>query len=1129
MVATRFDYVRRGRPGPSPTAPRRALSRRRRRPPARAWAILGLLICGAPLQATPGMAAPAGDYGLVGRWPDATAQSPPGTFVDPTGLDISPAGVLAVADTGNARVQLFAADGRFLVAMGQFGAREGETVAPRDVALANARVYATDPPSGRVVVWSEDGTPVATAPGFGEPWGIAATRDGRLLVTDRDRGEIVVLAADGQRLAAWGRPGGRGGELDHPEGIAVAPNGEVFVADRGNSRIQVLSALGRFRDDFLLPEPGGGIADLAVDGRDNVFVLAGERVLWLDRDSANRVTLVTALDLEHGAGVALGPAYGLFVARASSAAGVGEVNRLPLVRGAPPDLVLGAFGGAMGRLVDPRRLAAGPGDEVLVLAPRSLGRYGADGAFLGLRSMAADDAVTLPGGELVTVTGTEVSRWDGAGLRRWTWPPPGSDPTGGMATPELRYSWLAHVAYDPMADQICVLDAGTGTVLRLTPDGQLADMLPVASGASFTAYGDLDVMPDGTLALTNPAFGQIELRSRDGALRRAMPLPAAPLRLDAAGNRLFVLTEDGWLWRFGLDLKLEAAWDATAGGRLVDVMAASDDAWVLDTAHNQVLRWAWDEERLPQPPPRLPEELRCAVTVAARANPEVLLRGETTSVTLTVSGTCPSTVLDTDILLVTDESGSMKGEKLAAAKAAAHAFLNSVDFSRTQVGLVAFSHEAALAQPLTADSSLLRAAVDAMAAVGGTDIAAGLRLAHGELDGPRHRPAARRAMVLLTDGNSEVGDAVRSALEAKLHGAWLLVIGLGDDVNGELLRHLATSPADYYEAPAAEQLDQIYSDIGRRIRADGLARTLAIRETLPPELEFDGAVAGPAPSQQGQSLVWSLSAVGFEGVALQYRVRPRQVGQQPAVGQAEADFIDGFGRGGRAIFPVPWIAVLEPRHLPTPTPSATPLPPQPVFLPLLAKGHCLLTEQHADVMLVLDASHSMLDADDGGRTKLEAAVAAASTFVGLLRLPVDQVGLVVFHSQATIAAPLAADAATVRAALASVTAAPGTRLDLGLEAARGQLAGPARRPWNVPVVVLLTDGRPSGASPEQVVAVAERLRAPGTVVFAIGLGQDVDPDLLGRVTADAGRVYLAPDGDDLEGIYRLVAGAIPCH
>jgi hypothetical protein len=38
----------------------------------------------------------------------------------------------------------------------------------------------------------------------------------------------------------------------------------------------------------------------------------------------------------------------------------------------------------------------------------------------------------------------------------------------------------------------------------------------------------------------------------------------------------------------------------------------------------------------------------------------------------------------------------------------------------------------------------------------------------------------------------------------------------------------------------------------------------------------------------------------------------------------------------------------------------------------------------------------------------------------------------------------------------------------------------------------------------------------------------VDPELLERVATDPSHLYLAPDGEDLERIYRAIAAVIPC-
>jgi uncharacterized protein YegL len=82
---------------------------------------------------------------------------------------------------------------------------------------------------------------------------------------------------------------------------------------------------------------------------------------------------------------------------------------------------------------------------------------------------------------------------------------------------------------------------------------------------------------------------------------------------------------------------------------------------------------------------------------------------------------------------------------------------------------------------------------------------------------------------------------------------------------------------------------------------------------------------------------------------------------------------------------------------------------------------------------------------------------------------------------------------------------------------------------NLPVVVLLTDGRPTGTTAEAVAAAAREVReGAGAVVYAIGLGNDVDQLLLSEITAARNRVVLTPDGEDLAQVYGDIARELPC-
>ncbi|MBK7782673.1 MAG: VWA domain-containing protein [Ardenticatenia bacterium] len=210
---------------------------------------------------------------------------------------------------------------------------------------------------------------------------------------------------------------------------------------------------------------------------------------------------------------------------------------------------------------------------------------------------------------------------------------------------------------------------------------------------------------------------------------------------------------------------------------------------------------------------------------------------------------------------------------------------------------------------------------------------------------------------------------------------------------------------------------------------------------------------------------------------------------------------------------------------------------------------CDPQEMHADIVLVLDMSTSMYRPTRGGRSKMEAAIAAAHSFVTLLDLErdgwgrQDQLGVVGFNGKAWTAIGLTDDAAAIQAAIDGLPdkAAEGTRLDLALRQGQKVLGDGPRLQPNAPVLVLMTDGLPNqvpfGAGsldpdcPTQecvVLRAAAAVKDAGTRLLAIGLGEgeDVLRGLLEGVATTPGDYFFAPDGEDLAAIYRLVAGRI---
>jgi Ca-activated chloride channel family protein len=196
--------------------------------------------------------------------------------------------------------------------------------------------------------------------------------------------------------------------------------------------------------------------------------------------------------------------------------------------------------------------------------------------------------------------------------------------------------------------------------------------------------------------------------------------------------------------------------------------------------------------------------------------------------------------------------------------------------------------------------------------------------------------------------------------------------------------------------------------------------------------------------------------------------------------------------------------------------------PAPLYLPIAIKDPpCTPDQQHADVILVLDTSSSMQG------SKLAAAQTAARSFVGLLRLPGDQVAVVAFNQHASLASPLTSNPQLALTAIDTLHTQPGTRIDRALRLALDELGSTRRIATNQPITVLLTDGV-QYEEPQTAQAVALEVRTAGVSIYAIGLGADVDAAFLHALAGAPSRYYFAPTEGDLEAIYRQIARTIPC-
>ena len=195
-----------------------------------------------------------------------------------------------------------------------------------------------------------------------------------------------------------------------------------------------------------------------------------------------------------------------------------------------------------------------------------------------------------------------------------------------------------------------------------------------------------------------------------------------------------------------------------------------------------------------------------------------------------IAKTVRSCSIPSSVVLGIDLSGSMNNDSVTPpqpvtdALAAASTFVGGLQVA-DKVGVVTFASDAVLAQPLSSQhlavaNLILGLAIDPSEETGQTNTAAAFTTAAAELASSRHSDNARRAFVLLTDGLPTAGGTV-AAIEAasqaaetmRSSGADVYVIGLGQNVDAEFVRSIASNPGNAYLAPSRSDLSTIYASI----------------------------------------------------------------------------------------------------------------------------------------------------------------------------------------------------------------------------------------------------------------------------------------------------------------------------
>lgn len=205
-----------------------------------------------------------------------------------------------------------------------------------------------------------------------------------------------------------------------------------------------------------------------------------------------------------------------------------------------------------------------------------------------------------------------------------------------------------------------------------------------------------------------------------------------------------------------------------------------------------------------------------------------------------IAKTIRSCSVPIDVMLAVDLSGSMNNdqddppEPITSVLTAAEQFLARLR-SGDQAGVVTFATDASVAHPLSADLAAARAvvsdlAIDPAEEQGSTNTGAAFAVAQEEFTSLRDNPDAREVMVILTDGLATAPDetpeefARAQAAAVKEMGVEVYSIGLGEEVNMDFVRDIASRDETAFAALSADQIDGIYQRITGALCEDGPAR-----------------------------------------------------------------------------------------------------------------------------------------------------------------------------------------------------------------------------------------------------------------------------------------------------------------
>ena len=152
-----------------------------------------------------------------------------------------------VVDNENHRIQVLNYDLTFSKVLGRkYGSKNGDLIYPRGVTCdSTGNVYVADSGNNRIQVFTASGKFLRKFGCLGKggeldwPVGVAVDSRGMVFVSERDSHRVSVFTAEGQFVTSFGQHGAKPGEFDKPISLAVDDYDALYVCDILNDRVQI--------------------------------------------------------------------------------------------------------------------------------------------------------------------------------------------------------------------------------------------------------------------------------------------------------------------------------------------------------------------------------------------------------------------------------------------------------------------------------------------------------------------------------------------------------------------------------------------------------------------------------------------------------------------------------------------------------------------------------------------------------------------------------------------------------------------------------------------------------------------------------------------------------------------------